>query len=375
LLRTIEREWRGVRCRVVDFDAGQPARRIARWLADELVAPPDGFEVGYPGGERTVYTAVPAPLEAGDHGSGLAIADDWIVLATGGARGITAEIVRSWAKPGMTFILVGRSPLEDASDPAPADPAAARARLIARDQAAGLRRRPAEVEREVVETLHRQEAARTLAALRELGAKVEYHAVDARAARRFGALIADVYARHGRIDAVLHGAGIIEDKHLVDKTDGSIDRVFDTKVDSAFNLYRSLRPETLKSVVFFASVAGRNGNPGQADYAAANEVLNRLALRMAVEWPTVRVLSINWGPWTGVGMAVDALRVLGQRFAPIEPEAGCRFLKDELERGSSADVEVIAGETSPATVTSAADAEAAIGDTGSDALVDAASGT
>ena len=72
----------------------------------------------------------------------------------------------------------------------------------------------------------------------------------------------------------------------------------------------------------------------------------------------------------------------GQRFGRshprplvLGPEAGCRFLRDELERGRSTDVEVIAGEMSPATVASATDAEATIGDTGSDALADAASGT
>jgi NAD(P)-dependent dehydrogenase (short-subunit alcohol dehydrogenase family) len=203
---------------------------------------------------------------------------------------------------------------------------------------------PAEIEQAVTAALHRAEAARTIAALRASGAAVEYHAVDVSDADRFAALIADLYRRHGRIDAVLNGAGAIEDKLLADKTDASIDRVFDTKVDSAFALYRSLKPSTLQALVFFASIAGRFGNRGQADYAAANEVTNRLAWRIATEWPGVRVLSINWGPWARVGMAVDTLGVVGRRFAPIEPEAGCRFFRDELRRRSSSEVEVLAGD-------------------------------
>ena len=177
-----------------------------------------------------------------------------------------------------------------------------------------------------------------------LGAAVEYHALDVSDADRFAKLIADIYARCGRIDLVLHGAGVIEDRQLVDKTDPSIDRVFDTKVDSAFTLYRALDPATLKAAVFFTSLAGRFGNRGQADYAAANEVINRLAWRMAAEWPRVRVLSINWGPWARVGMAVDALGIVGRRLAPIEPEAGRAFFLKELERGNSGEVEILAGD-------------------------------
>jgi NAD(P)-dependent dehydrogenase (short-subunit alcohol dehydrogenase family) len=271
--------------------------------------------------------------------------DNAIVLATGGARGITAELLRSIAKPGMTLVLFGRSTLDGEADSAESeDPAVLRSRLIEQDRLNGVRRRPAEIEQAIAAALHRAEAQRTIVSLRGLGASVAYHSVDVNDADRFAAAIADVYRRHGRIDAVLHGAGVLGDKRLVDKTDASIDRVFDTKVDSAFTLYRSLDPSTLKALVFFASVAGRYGNVGQTDYAAANEVINRLAWRIAAEWPEVRVLSINWGPWARIGMAVDTLGVVGRRFAPIEPEAGCRFLRDELELGHPSDVEVLAGD-------------------------------
>ena len=91
---------------------------------------------------------------------------------------------------------------------------------------------------------------------------------------------------------------------------------------------------------------GRRPCRGQADYAGANDVLNRLAWWMRAAWPSVRVVSVNWGPWSGTGMATpatqSALRQLG--ILPIAPEAGCAFLMEELARGSRADLEVIAGE-------------------------------
>lgn len=45
------------------------------------------------------------------------------------------------------------------------------------------------------------------------------------------------------------------------------DRVFDTKVDSAYILGEHLRPDGLKWIVFFSSVAGRFGNQGQVGTA------------------------------------------------------------------------------------------------------------
>ena len=346
VLRSLELELPGVRCKAIDFDHARPPGDIASVLVRELSAEPDGFEIGYHGGERTVFVPALASRTPPDP-STAALPNDAIVLATGGARGITAELLRSVAKPGMTFVLVGRSPLEvngSATPEGSSDPAALRAQLIERSRANGAQRRPAEIEQAVATEMHRREATRTIASLRALGVTVEYRAVNVGDFDRFSAVIADIYKRHSRIDVVLHGAGVIEDKALIDKTDPSIDRVFDTKVDSAFALYRSLDPATLKTVVFFTSLAGRCGNRGQTDYAAANEVLNRLAWRMAAEWPRVRVLSINWGPWARVGMAVDALGTLARRLAPIEPEAGSAFFRDELACAGSDEVEVLAGD-------------------------------
>jgi NAD(P)-dependent dehydrogenase (short-subunit alcohol dehydrogenase family) len=74
------------------------------------------------------------------------------------------------------------------------------------------------------------------------------------------ALLEDIYQRHGRLDVVLHGAGIIADKLLTDKTPESFAQVYDTKVDSTYLLAKYLRPETLRSLVLFTSVAGRYGS-------------------------------------------------------------------------------------------------------------------
>ena len=169
--------------------------------------------------------------------------------------------------------------------------------------------------------------------------------MDVRSEQAFAGLIDDLYRRFGRLDAVLHGAGIIEDRRFAAKEAESFARVFDTKADSAFLLSRHLRPEGLKWVVFFASVAGRFGNHGQADYAAANETQARLAQQMAARWPQTRVVSIAWGPWSGAGMAGEGVQAVleSQGIIPIAVQDGRRFFVDELSWGRPSESEIIAG--------------------------------
>jgi NAD(P)-dependent dehydrogenase (short-subunit alcohol dehydrogenase family) len=155
------------------------------------------------------------------------------------------------------------------------------------------------------------------------------------------ALIADVTARFGRIDGVIHGAGVIEDKLLRDKTPESFDRVFGVKVESAHALSELLDPEELKFCAFFASIASRYGNRGQSDYAAANEVLGKLALELDRRWPA-RVFSVAWGPWTRVGMVAELEPHLEARgVALIDPAIGAERFIEELEFGWKGESEVL----------------------------------
>ncbi|MGK7891439.1 MAG: SDR family NAD(P)-dependent oxidoreductase, partial [Leptolyngbyaceae cyanobacterium] len=254
--------------------------------------------------------------------------------------------------PGMTLILVGRSPEPPPESPLTAginDLTTLRQVLIqhwptlVQPQPQASSPTPAQVEAQLKRLLQQRAMTKTLQSLRQMGVQVEYHGIDVRDAATFVPLLDQIYQRYGRLDAVLHGAGIIDDKLITDKDAESFNQVFDTKVDSAFLLQRYLRPETLKLVVLFSSVAALIGNRGQSDYAAANEVLNRMAWAMHHTWPQTRVLSINWGPWQGTGMASAQVneQFQAQGIVPIDPKLGCEFALQEMVTGS--DVEVVAG--------------------------------
>ena len=90
----------------------------------------------------------------------------------------------------------------------------------------------------------------------------------------------------------------------------------------------------LKLVAVFSSVAGRYGNRGQADYAMANDILNRMAWQLTRSHPDAVVRSINWGPWES-GMVTPALeakfRELGVALIPLG--VGAAMFVDELRGG------------------------------------------
>jgi len=134
---------------------------------------------------------------------------------------------------------------------------------------------------------------------------------------------------------------VIDDKLVKDKTPESFDRVFSTKVESAYLLAELLRPESLKFVSLFASIASRYGNRGQSDYAAANEVLCKLATELDRRWDA-RVFAVAWGPWMGIGMVADIEKHLAARgIALIDPEVGCRLFVDDVIYGAKGESEVI----------------------------------
>jgi NAD(P)-dependent dehydrogenase (short-subunit alcohol dehydrogenase family) len=348
-VKCLAAEWPEVLVRGVDLPGeGQRPDELAERLLAELCDREGPVEVGYQGRRRVTWEMRPAslPLVASEVRS--PIEPGAAVLVTGGARGITAAVTHELAvrfKP--TLLLVGRSPLPPEVEPADtADltaPQALKAALIARREREGQRVVPALVETEYQRLLHDREIRANLARLRETGAAVHYFPLDVRDAAAFGSLLDEVQQRFGALAGVIHGAGVIEDRLVRDKTPESFDRVFDTKVVGARVLAERLRPERLRFCVFFASVASRFGNKGQADYAAANEVLSKLALDLDRRWPA-RVVSIAWGPWSGIGMVADLEKHLVQRgLRLISPQEGPELLIAELLHGRKGESEVILG--------------------------------
>jgi NAD(P)-dependent dehydrogenase (short-subunit alcohol dehydrogenase family) len=351
LIKTAAIEWPEVTFKAVDLESSEP-HLLARIVTSELLSGDKAAEIGYSGGVRNVFEEAPAPFPVEIRPQTLwQVEPDWVLFATGGARGITAEVVSEMLLPGMSIHLVGRAPEPNAEPAWSRDAPTAgelRKKIINLAKANGRTLTPALVEKEIAAVLRDREIRANIEGFRKKGARVVYHSADVCDEAEMQSILNSIYDEHGRLDAVIHGAGIIEDKLLVDKTAESFRRVFDTKADSTWLLSRHLKPDSLKCLAFFGSVAGRTGNPGQCDYAAANELVNRFAWWLHRRWPHVKISAINWGPWeSGMASAEINRRFRERGVIPIPPAEGRAFFKREVVFGPSSDVEIVAGYFEP----------------------------
>jgi NAD(P)-dependent dehydrogenase (short-subunit alcohol dehydrogenase family) len=223
------------------------------------------------------------------------------------------------------MILLGRTPLspqaESAETAALDDPLELRrvmARLLAQ---AGAPPSALEIDGAVKQLQAQREIRATLSSLQQTGSRARYIQCDVRSYESLAAAVASVRAQYGEITAVLHGAGVIEDRLLLDKTAESFDRVVGTKLQPMLHLCKLLDRERLRHLVLFSSTAAFWGNPGQVDYAAANEILNRIGRHLSDVWPG-KTTAIGWGPWSGGGMVTPAVaREFAKHGIPLVPVA------------------------------------------------------
>jgi NADP-dependent 3-hydroxy acid dehydrogenase YdfG len=346
LARTAAREWPDAIARTIDLERGERTdAQIADALVAELLAGGPEPEVGIRAdGERLTLETVPAALE----GSGQPVERDAVFVVTGGARGVTAASIVALARQAQPrFVLLGRTPLEDepAAFRGANDEAALKRVALSEARVEGRTVTPREVGARVEQILAAREVRATLAALAAAGSEARYAPVDVRDPRSLATLLDDVRRTWGPIEGLVHGAGVLADALLEQKTDAQFSRVFDTKVLGLYALLDAMQGDPLRWLCVFSSVAARAGNAGQSDYAMANEVLNKVAaLEARRRGPACRVVSIGWGPWDG-GMVTPSLRehFTARGVALLGVEAGAQAFVRELGASVRDGVEIVIG--------------------------------
>ncbi|MBA3774790.1 MAG: SDR family NAD(P)-dependent oxidoreductase [Ramlibacter sp.] len=262
LLRTARKENDQLVTQLLEVDP-QAASDLARKLQDNAGAGP--VHVRYRGAGREVAgwqeLTGPAPAPPWKDGG--------VYLITGGAGGLgllfAREIAQRVSRP--TLVLAGRSQLD-----------------------AGRKAH--------------------LRALEALGARVEYRAANVGRTDASADLIEGIVQRHGKLDGILHAAGVIHDSYLANKTDEELQAVFEPKVNGAVNLDEASKELPLDCFVLISSVSGALGNAGQGDYAAANAFMDAFSgwrdQEVAAGRRHGRTLSVNWPLWVEGGMSLDA---------------------------------------------------------------------
>jgi NADP-dependent 3-hydroxy acid dehydrogenase YdfG len=335
LVKTVAQEWPAAHAKAIDVDAASDVdatdeARAARIVA-ELLEGGDELEVGLRAdGSRVALRSVPAAPVVG----AAPFARDAVIVATGGARGVTAHTLLALARAyGGRYVLLGRTPHE-AEGPATAgaatEPALKKA-LLVEAQAKGEKVTPADINKRVARVLANREVSKTLAGFAALGTSATYLAVDVNDGERVAEALAQVRRTLGPIAGLVHGAGVLADKLVADKTVEQWRSVYSTKVKSLATLLEALRGDPLQLLVMFASVAGRCGNRGQSDYAVANEVLAKVAAREAATRPGCVVKALQWGPWEGGMVTPELARQFHAMGVPLIPlDVGARMLVEEV---------------------------------------------
>ncbi len=281
-----------------------------------------------------------------------------VFLVSAGARGVTAHCVRALASRYRSrFILVGRTEYPVAELPgltdAGVDDSALKQRVVAWLRERGEKPLPKVVQRECDAIRARAEIAATLDAVAAAGGHAEYVCADVTDADALRTGLAGPVERLGQVTGVIHGAGVLADKVLERKTGADFDAVYRPKIHGLRALLDSVDADALQHLVLFSSAAGFYGNVGQADYAMANEVLNKIAHGFRREHPGCRVVTVGWGPWAG-GMVTDELaeRFRSRGIDVIPVDDGANLLTDLLA-APTAPVQVLVGSPMKPDVTAA----------------------
>ncbi|NDV85371.1 amino acid adenylation domain-containing protein [Aurantimonas aggregata] len=281
MLRCVSLEHPTIACQLVAVETGVDG--LPTRLAEDAAHAAGDRDIRHLAGRRLVRSWREAtPGDA-------AIASPWkhggSYLLTGGAGGIGLHVAGAIAAAGghVALWLTGRSPL---------DP--------------GIRQR--------------------LEALEAAGATARYRRVDLLDEAAMSALLREIELADGRLAGVFHGAGISRDGRFLGKDAATLRAVLAPKVAGTRILDAAIGDRPLDFMLLFASAAGAVGNPGQADYGAANGFLDAFATARNAEVARGlrqgRTIAVDWPYWRDGGMQMP-----DRAIAAMAREVGARPLE------------------------------------------------
>jgi len=352
-VKALRRERDRALVKALDFSADAPPDEVARLLLAETLADPGAFEIGHAGGVRTTMTLGEAPPlpDAPTHPLG----PEAVYVVTGAAGSIVSAIIADLAEHGGggTFYLLDLAPAPHPTTPAAAedlrlltaDREALRRSLYDRMKAAGERATPAAVDRQIGALERARAALDAIAAVEAAGGVAHYRSLSLTDRAAVTAVMDEVRAHHGRVDVLVHAAGLDVSRALIDKPLDEFRRVFGVKALGLHHLVAGAGDMPIGALVVFGSIAGRFGNNGQTDYAAGNDLLCKLTAALARSRPGLRGVAVDWTAWADIGMASRGSipKIMAAAGIDMLPAAaGIGVVRRELVAGTSAEL-VIAG--------------------------------
>ncbi len=335
-VKSLDREWDDVLCKVVDFSTDATAAEVANAMLEETIYDPDVVEVGRSSQGR--FSAITQEVDPRQHEiSSWVDRQDPVVLVLGGTGGIASRVAADLASSsGGVFYLAGRAQLPSENDDYVklyrSDRQALKLELVKRLREEKGRVTPVQVERVIRDIERGVSALDAMELVRSTGAKAYHVRMDVTDENSVSSAVKDIVDRHGRLDAVIHAAGLDISQLVGKKRAEEFERVLSPKVDGLRWLLKAVDQAhtEIKTLVLFGSIAGRYGNPAQTDYAAANDMFSKSCSYLQAKRPGLRVLTLDYGPWSGVGMASRGSVPFVMDKAgikTIEPEDGAKTVR------------------------------------------------
>jgi NAD(P)-dependent dehydrogenase (short-subunit alcohol dehydrogenase family) len=230
-----------------------------------------------------------------------------VVVISGGAKGVTYRIAQALAPFKPRIVLLGRTEL----DPAAAydslrnagGPGGQTVKRFFKKNAPG----PQDDRRKPETSKHQADLdiARNVSRLSTLGLKAAYRCCDVTDPHQVSRTLEQIAKEYGKIDGIIHGAGLIRDGFMEQMTPEDVKQVVAVKLLGAGNLYRAARDHGLRFFTALSSLVAIQGNVGQVNYCAANRSMAALVRA----WPTDHVGLVSKAlmlpPIEGTGMAED----------------------------------------------------------------------
>ncbi|WMN02147.1 type I polyketide synthase [Rhodococcus erythropolis] len=119
-----------------------------------------------------------------------------------------------------------------------------------------------------------------------------------------------------QLRGVVHAAGVLDDGIFTSLDNASLTEVWRPKAAGAVALHNATAGRELDWWIAFSSMASMLGSPGQAAYASANAWLDAFTHWRRAQGEPASV--INWGQWSGVGLATSVLLPVVDPLTPAE---------------------------------------------------------
>ncbi|SHH54662.1 type I polyketide synthase [Cognatishimia maritima] len=273
-LGVLPREVQGMTCASIDV---AETDGLDDCLLEDLIAPPRSFQAAYRDGKRfeLSHKAVALPEGRETH---------WekgkTYLISGGFGGIGVSVAREMLSAGANVALLGRRALPDRSD---------WLRITSFSN----------------ETDKDARLIRTVQSLEQLGGKLRVLTADVCNISDMRAAADTLRDEFGAIHGVIHAAGAIDDAPLLSKTAAQVEDVLAPKIHGTMVLDQVFADGDLEFLTLFSSTSTVLTPAGQVDYVAANTFLNAYA--DSRKGDKTKVTAVNWGIWSDVGMAADAI--------------------------------------------------------------------